>query len=107
MCVSKGFPIPYTTSMTNPEQVREYGGQYNGGNVTTGQAEPNGLYPGTTTATWILCVGDDGNVYPQYVEPDVITYVAPVKIEEINGKRRIVHIGKPNTSSAIDMEPKK
>lgn len=105
MCPSKGFPLPYTTSMTNPWQVTNGGYAEGTGNVTTGQAEPNGLYPGDTTATWVLCVGDDGRVYPEYVEPDVVTYVSPVKIVEENGHRRIVHIGQPKVSTSINLDP--
>lgn len=83
-CPSIGFPLPYTTQLTNPDQVQEHNGQYSGGNVVVPQAEPNGLYTGTTNATEVLCVrtlpGGGSQVVPVYSEPDVIVLPYPVTI---------------------------
>jgi hypothetical protein len=71
-CPSKGFPLPYDVQLTNPMQLaRTYvGGQYVEGSVE--QAEPNGLYSSkNTSATWVLCVRDNGDIVPKYWEGPV------------------------------------
>ncbi len=69
-CPSIGFPIPATTQLTNPQRIVRYGGA---AVSAIAQAEPNGLYaPPQTDATWIMCVGPDGNVEPVYMEEHVI-----------------------------------
>ncbi len=100
MCASKGFPIPYNTSLTNPLQKL-----YNYDSVVA-QAEPNGLFPGgSTSSTWVLCVQSDGSTYPVYVEPNVITYPWAVKIVVgTDGRRRIERSGDPDLSTKIDLE---
>lgn len=77
VCPSIGFPIPYTTQLTNPES-------WVGTGVAIPQAEPNGLYTGTTNATEVLCVrtlpGGGSETVPVYSEPDVIVLPYPVTI---------------------------
>ena len=51
------------------------------------QAEPNGIYTNglTTSATWILATDSDGNITPEYVEPEIRvsqTKIAAEKCEE-------------------------
>jgi hypothetical protein len=81
VCPSIGYPIPYTSQFTNPMQQTSPG---TAGNVAIPQAEPNGLFTGTTNATLILCVralpGGGSQVVPVYSEPDVITLPYPVTI---------------------------
>lgn len=78
---SKGFPIPYTTQLTNPMK-EDLNGQYWG--LTLPQDEPNGLYTGTTMATWVLEVrhlpGGGVETAPFYSEPDVLCFTHPVDI---------------------------
>lgn len=96
-CPSKGFGIPYNTSLTNPEQVAS-------GGYVVGMMEPNGLYPGgSTSATWILCVEPNGNLHPRYIEPQVIVYDYPVVIgfDERRGMYRIYRAGDPTADYAI------
>lgn len=101
MCASKGFPLPYTSQTTNPLQPSGYTG------VAIAQADPNGLFTGTTTATWVACVEDDGTVHPVYIEPHVITYTHPVKIVTgSDGRSHIVRIGKADASTTMNTEPK-
>lgn len=72
-----GFGIPYGASITNPET-------YLGSNgAVVDQAEPNGLYTNnvTTSATWVLTVGLNGEIEPNYCEPGI--RVTPTKIERI------------------------
>jgi hypothetical protein len=81
VCPSKGYPIPYTTQLTNPSQV-----QYSGTSaaITIPQAEPNGLYTGQSSATWVLCIrslpGGGSEVDPVYSEPDALAFPYPVQI---------------------------
>ncbi len=85
VCPSKGYPIPYTTQLTNPSQV-DYNANSAGGNVTIPQAEPNGLYTGTTNATWVLCIrtlpGGGSEIEPVYSETDALAFPYPVKLDE-------------------------
>jgi hypothetical protein len=98
MCASKGFPIPYTVELTNPQQVTR---QYINSSAVDGvisQADPNGLYPnGDTQATWILCLNSDGTSSPVYMEPLAVAFTYPVKIE--NGQ--VVPVGSTDGSVKI------
>ena len=104
MCASKGFPIPYNTSLTNPLQTKY---DYSDSAVIA-QAEPNGLFPGgSTAATWVLCVETDGTLHPRYVESEVVTYDYPIAIQfdTQSGKYRIVRVGNPpNNESQINIQ---
>ncbi len=91
-CPSKGYPIPYTTQLTNPQRIDD---NHNGNSSfyaagVVAQAEPNGLYTGTTTSTWVLCVralaGGGSEVVPVYAEPDVIAFPFPVKVNMTTGE---------------------
>ncbi|OGD74541.1 hypothetical protein A3A84_00295 [Candidatus Collierbacteria bacterium RIFCSPLOWO2_01_FULL_50_23] len=96
-CASKGFGVPYNTSLTNPDQIAS-------GGYVIGMMEPNGLYPGgSTSATWILCVEDDGSLHPRYVEPQVIVYDYPIVVafDAQRGMYRIVRAGAASTDTMI------
>jgi len=76
-CTSIGFGIPYDTSLTNPLQA------YGSGQSMTSieQAEPNGIFASkNTSATWVLCAGEHGQINPVYVESKVTVYPYPVDI---------------------------
>lgn len=76
-CPSIGYPIPADTQLSNPEFY------YSSGGVTLPQAEPNGLYSSkNTVGTWVMCVLDDGTVYPVYTEMNANTFPFPVKMLE-------------------------
>jgi hypothetical protein len=79
-CPSIGFPIPANTQLTNPDLI-----DYNShGAVTLPQAEPNGLYSSpSTSGTFIMCTGKNGEIIPVYEERTVSTFVTPMK--EVNG----------------------
>lgn len=72
LCNSIGFGIPYATQYTSPQKI-----EYRGGNlVTSPQADPNGLFsPASADATWVMCIGRNGEVDPQYVEPKIIVEI--------------------------------
>lgn len=79
VCPSVGYPIPYTTQLTNPSS-------WIGTGVVIPQAEPNGLYTGNTDATWVRCIrtlpGGGSEVAAIYSEPAAMSYPFPVKIED-------------------------
>jgi hypothetical protein len=72
-CPSRGYPIPATSQLTNPE----YGSVPPGFSsliVTLPQPEPNGLYSGPTDGTYMQCVDTDGSLYSVYSEPPVLAF---------------------------------
>ena len=75
ICPSIGYPIPYTTQLTNPLKID--GNSY--GYTSIGNPEPNGLYTGTTSATFVQCVQSDGSVTPVYIESEVLAF--PYRIQ--------------------------
>jgi len=99
MCPSKGFPISYTTQLTNPRQ--EVGDK----GAVIDLADPIGVYPvGTSDATWVLCL-IDGKAYPQRLESKVNTYIYPVKIifNPQTGKKELARDGDPSGTAQIDL----
>lgn len=71
ICPSVGYPIPYSTQLTNPMKMETY----NGVPYTLPNAEPNSLYPpGDAAATLVQCVNDDGSVSPVYIEWYVLSF---------------------------------
>lgn len=99
VCASKGFPIPYSTELTNPQQiVRQNTGSNNWDPGVVAQADPNGLFPGaSSSATWVLCLNSDGSTSPVYWEPPVASFTYAVSIS--NGQ--IVPIGSTDGSVKI------
>ena len=74
ICPSIGYPIPYSTQLTNPQQF------YTSGGGVIAQPEPNGLYPpATAAATLVQCANPDGTVSPTYFEQDV--FALPYRIQ--------------------------
>lgn len=107
-CPSKGYPLPYGTELTNPQQITQQyfdpnGSGNEGAGYSTGivgQMDPNGLYPtANSLGTWIMCLDNAGTVHPVYMEPLVATYPYPVKI--VNGA--VVQAGDANANSAITL----
>lgn len=97
-CPSYGYGIPYDTSLTNPLQVA---GRYSSAITAIEQAEPNGIFASkNTAATWVMCLGEAGNLEPVYVETKVTVYPGPVKVDY--EKNRVVRSG-----AATVMIPKK
>lgn len=56
-CPSIGFPVATTSQLTNPEQTQTHGSD---GIATIGQLEPNGVYTGDSTGTYVVCVASGG-----------------------------------------------
>jgi len=76
-----GYPIPYNSQLTNPEKTEVHEGNYNGGNVTLPQSEPNGLYTSPTTNATIVMFIDPatGKLMPVYTELNVTCFPFTVK----------------------------
>lgn len=72
ICASIGYPIPYSTKLTNPQM-------YAGNSAVLAQSEPNSLYaPDNAAATWVQCTNEDKTVTPTYFEQDV--FALPYRI---------------------------
>jgi len=85
-CPSYGYGIPYDTSLTNPLVATDVDneGEENGHGALTSieQAEPNGIFASkNTAATWVMCLGEGGNIEPVYVETKVTVYPGPVVVD--------------------------
>ena len=84
-CSSIGYPIPYDSSLTNPQKldVAKIWSKYVTGVIE--QAEPNGLYASKNSiATWIRCTVEVNTVVtqvPVYVEDQVTAYPYPVEVD--------------------------
>jgi len=80
-CPSLGYPIPYSTQLTNPSQVVWQDSH----SSVLPQNEPNGLFPPPSSeATWVPCVDEHGNITPVYEEKRVTVFLRPM--EEQNGQ---------------------
>lgn len=74
-CTSMGYGIPYDTSLTNPSQLSYLNRRTIHVEGVIGQAEPNGIFASTVTqATWVMCLSEDGNINPHYIESKVTVY---------------------------------
>jgi len=86
-CPSYGYGIPYDTSLTNPlapivHGWDPYGGIWAEASQVVEQAEPNGIFASkNTAATWVMCLGEAGNIEPVYVETKVTVYPGPVLVD--------------------------
>lgn len=79
-CPSIGFPIPGTTQLSNPDQkITDVGRSAGSGNVTIPQIDPNGVYSGDSTGTYVLCIDATGHPYANYFEGFVQTVTGPAQ----------------------------
>jgi hypothetical protein len=92
-CPSYGYGIPYDTSLTNPLVATDIDldgeeHSYQGGALTSiEQAEPNGIFASkNTAATWVMCLGQAGDIEPVYVETKVTVYPGPVSVDYENNR---------------------
>lgn len=78
---SIGFGMPFSAQFTAPQIPIEVHTSGQGANPSGQkfQPEPNGLYmPDSTSATWVICLGADGELQPVYVEPQIIVSLTPM-----------------------------
>lgn len=75
-CPSIGFPIASTDELTSPDQAT---GLNNGGtgNTSIAQIDPNGIFQGESTGTYVECVNGNGSAYYEYWEGYVDTVTGP------------------------------
>lgn len=97
-CPSYGYGIPYDTSLTNPLVATSTASEraFRSDSLTSiEQAEPNGIFASkNTSATWVMCLGQNGDIEPVYVETKVTVYPGPVKVDYATG--RITRSGAAN-----------
>jgi hypothetical protein len=93
-CPSYGYGMPYDSSLTNPLMATDEDpeGYDHQSLVAIEQAEPNGIFASkNTAATWVMCLGQAGNLEPIYVETKVTVYPGPVKVDY--DKNRVTRSG--------------
>jgi hypothetical protein len=94
-CPSYGYGIPYDTSLTNPLVATATAPERNFRSeslTSIEQAEPNGIFASkNTAATWVMCLGEAGNIEPIYVETKVTVYPGPVTVDY--DKNRVTRSG--------------
>lgn len=99
VCASVGLPIPADSSLSNPWQVSNGAGLPNTSseNVAIGQIDPNGIYFGATTATYVLCKTASGGTYMVHAEEFVHAVTAQAYWDPAmyNGKGGIHVVGQP------------
>lgn len=83
-CPSIGAPIASTTELTNPQQAVTNSGSQSSWATSIGQMDPTGVYTGSSTGTYIMCVGADGSVNPVYWEGFVMTAFGPAHWDKAN-----------------------
>lgn len=76
-CPSIGDPIPGTAQLSNPQQIQHDGYPSGGAAVPIPQMDPNGIYGGETTATYVMCVNAQGQVEPRRAEGIAHTVYGP------------------------------
>lgn len=72
-CPSLGFPVAVTAQLTNPTQI-QWGTNASG---VVNQSEPNGVYTGDSSGTYVVCIAPGGAKYMTYWEGDVNTVGGP------------------------------
>jgi hypothetical protein len=89
-CPSIGAPIDASDQLTNPNQIITQGSMNSsGGNVVIDQMDPTGEYStgGSSGATYVLCLGADGESHALYWEGQVMSVFAPAVWEPETGTR--------------------
>lgn len=86
VCPSIGFPVPSTAQLTNPQQAVSSG-------ATVAQAEPNGVFTGDSSGTYIVCIAPNGTKYVDYWEGYVKTVGGPAHWDA--AKKQVVLDGAP------------
>lgn len=97
-CPSLGEPVASTTEITNPNQTVQGSGGNNAWAIATiGNMDPNEVYQGDSTGTYVLCVDKNGTPYAQYLEGFVDAVSGPATWDAATGQ--IVVTGQPTMPS--------
>lgn len=103
-CPSLGEPVASTTQITNPVQVFKTTVPYReGAAVPEGNMDPNGIYAGDSTGTYVLCVSGDGTPYAEYWEGNVDSVSGPARWD--SGTHQIVVTGQPTMPNCAITSP--
>jgi len=98
VCASRGYPVASTSQLTNPYQALWNNAGTNGNaGVAVGQLEPNGVYTGDSTGTYIVCVNSASLLEIDYWEGFVETEGGPA----VWRNNQIVDIGNPTVKLSI------
>lgn len=85
-CPSIGAPVPTTDELTNPQQlVRDPNNGSVPGSVILDQEDPNGVYTGDSSGTYVMCVDAQGQVYAHYWEGPVEVMFGPATWNDTAG----------------------
>jgi len=76
-CPSIGAPIPSAAQLTNPEQIVNPPGDISA--MQLPQMDPDGIYTGDSSGTYVLCIEAKGAPYVSYWEGSVLSEFAPAK----------------------------
>ena len=89
-CPSLGEPVASDTEITNPQQPDQTT-RGTGGNtaVTVGNMDPNGIYAGDSTGTYVLCVDAQGQSYAEYWEGFVDSVSGPATWDAATGQVKV------------------
>jgi hypothetical protein len=77
-CPSSGAPVPSTYQLTPPDQYIDLSGDESRTKYPSALAEPTGVFPGDSTATWVVCLDDAGNPFGVYHEGPVNSVIGVV-----------------------------
>lgn len=97
-CPSIGFPIASTSQITNPSQIVG-----SGGSNSIPQIDPNGIYSGNSTGTYVICVDAKGRAYADYWEGFVQTVTGPAVWNAKTGSVDLV--GPPSFKFSTEKKP--
>ena len=85
-CPSLGEPVAATTEITNPQQIENDGYPNGGAAIPIGNMDPNEIYAGDSTGTYVLCVNAQGQQYTQYWEGFVDSVSGPATWNAATGQ---------------------
>lgn len=68
-CPTQGGPIPSTYQSTPSQQYVDIERDSLDQKFPVDLPEPTGVIPGDSSATWVLCLDDEGRGFPLYFEP--------------------------------------
>jgi hypothetical protein len=88
-CPSLGEPVASTTEITNPQQVQNDSYPNGGAAVPVGNMDPNGIYAGGSTGTYVLCVNAQGQQYASYWEGFVESVSGPATWDTASGTIKV------------------
>lgn len=88
-CPSLGEPVASTTEITNPQT--NYNASYPNGGAAypIANMDPNGIYAGQSTGTYVLCVNKQGIPYAQYWEGFVDAVSGPAVWNAATGQIQV------------------